>query len=482
MRPTLTWNAVAGVSNYQLLIRKFVPITVAAAGYVDVVVATPTNSYTPSVDLGIGQFSFSVRSVSVSGATITSLSRYTAPYGMTVVTPVTVNPVSPVTQPRPRPTVTWQPLPGAASYRVRVFDITNGTTTATGMTVAVPPTSPVPGTSWIHTADLPIGKYRIGIQGVDANGVAGNWSVERYFVVAPAPVLTQVTSTFNTRPTFRWANVSGATKYEITVTKSGSTSTIVVQQFTSTNLYQILSTAPALTAGYYSWKVRAIRTMGTTQIASAFSVSSTIYIGGRPLANAPVVTNGIPTFSWLAVQGAATYQIRVDRTHPTNGTTIQTNIIGVSGLTGTSRTQTSPLAAGTYRFWVRAISTSPVTTSLWSSAVDFIVAESAVKNELAGDTLELPYLLSSELPTAEDSAFVASVRIVSEARQHSLTSQPESPTIVAANRVAVVNPAAAFSASPVSVAESGTDEESTVHYEKLIDVLLENLSVDGMTI
>jgi len=92
------------------------------------------------------------------------------------------------------------------------------------------------------------------------------------------------------------------------------------------------------------------------------------------VATAPVVATEVPSFSWLAVQGAATYQIRVDKINPTTGIAITANVINKTVLTGTSYSHTEALTAATYRFWVRAVSTgSGGATSSLSVRIDFTV-------------------------------------------------------------------------------------------------------------
>ena len=58
-----------------------------------------------------------------------------------------------------------------------------------------------------------------------------------------------------------------------------------------------------------------------------------------------------PTFSWSAVQGSSRYELRVDRTD-----IVQNRLIDRTNLTTNSFTASTALSAGTYRFWVRAVS------------------------------------------------------------------------------------------------------------------------------
>ena len=110
--------------------------------------------------------------------------------------------------------------------------------------------------------------------------------------------------------------------------------------------------------------------------SSLFSAANRLYVGGQPAVFGPVgTTSGFPVFTWSAVQGAASYQLRVDRTDVP-----QINVINVSGLTSTTYTRSSPLVAGTYRFWVRAVSTSGE-VSIWSSVRVFSIASAESPSE-----------------------------------------------------------------------------------------------------
>ena len=85
----------------------------------------------------------------------------------------------------------------------------------------------------------------------------------------------------------------------------------------------------------------------------------------------------------------------------------------MTGLTATTYTHTSWLQRGTYRFWVRAVSTTG-TVSNWSFAIDFRIADASgdASDLLTLDrffeaSLELSLLPSSTMPKNEaESALV----------------------------------------------------------------------------
>ena len=75
-----------------------------------------------------------------------------------------------------------------------------------------------------------------------------------------------------------------------------------------------------------------------------------------------------PTFTWTPVAGAASYDVFVTRTD-----VLTAGIINQTGLVGTSFTPAAPLPIGTYRAWVRAISTT-AEVGPWSLQVNFSIA------------------------------------------------------------------------------------------------------------
>jgi predicted phage tail protein len=87
------------------------------------------------------------------------------------------------------------------------------------------------------------------------------------------------------------------------------------------------------------------------------------------MVTAPVgsTTNHTPAITWSTSAGASTYDLWVD-----NLTTRQSQVIRQQTLTAASFTPANPLAAGSYRVWVRAIS-SQGDASAWSSARDFTI-------------------------------------------------------------------------------------------------------------
>lgn len=131
----------------------------------------------------------------------------------------------------------------------------------------------------------------------------------------------------------------------------------------------------SMTDGPYRWWVQAI---GPASVRSLWSPPIDIYIGGRPNMLGPVGTtsNRMPTFTWTAISGAASYQLWVNRLD-----VAQSAVINRSGITSAGFTPTSSLAKGVYRIWIRALSTAGQ-WSPWSQPVDVTIASSLIEYPL----------------------------------------------------------------------------------------------------
>ena len=181
----------------------------------------------------------------------------------------------------------------------------------------------------------------------------------------------------------------------------------------------------ALPDNSYNWDVRAVGPLGHQ---SDFSPSNRLFIGGRPVIFGPTGTagSGTPTFSWSAVQDASRYELRVDRTD-----VVQNRLIERSDLTTNSFTPTTALAAGTYRFWVRAVSTTNEISS-WSLVSNFtVVSVDDNQHQPSGSTLDtlkltvLPTLNGKVMAQAESSD--SSHTVASATDRHDTTNESDIP-------------------------------------------------------
>ena len=342
--PRLNWTAVSGATEYDVWIS---PSPGSAAYRVQRVSGT---SYAPW-ELGIGKYNVWVRATNGASMSawspVVTLQDRTAPVFKHVAT----------TQDTLRPTVEWKSVAGAASYDVWIDDVTRG------ISQKVRDTN-VTGTSFTPSIDLPVGAYRVWVRAQPASGIPGLWSLHAQFQTKPAPVvLSGFGSTFDRTPTFTWGSVAGAVKYEFFLRNlaTGAT-TLYEKNLTATSF----TPSSNLADGSYRWWAIAVSQAGIRTLWSApadLSVSD-----GRTSLLTPTGTasSSKPVFTWRVVAAAARYDLYVDRIGGPS------QVIRQQNLTQATYTPTTSLSAGSYRAWVRAISTSGE-LGPWSLPLDFNV-------------------------------------------------------------------------------------------------------------
>ncbi len=345
-RVTFNWGAVDGAVNYDFWLNynsqnQWHRATVSGT------------SYTPNLDFGIGNYTLYMRSFG-SGNLV---SAWSPARSFQVTSKVTVTPMAPI-QNTLRPTISWSPVIGATEYRVWISDLGTGRVYRQIENVTT--------TSYTPTEDIPLGKYRVWV----SVQVPILWSTPVDFQIAAAPTpTTGINSTFDRTPTFGWSNVPGAATYELQV-KNLNTGILVVNQ---TGIAGTSYTPGSnLTDGPYRWWVRA-KTSGN--LYSSWSAANDIYVGGRTSLLSPTgsVNDTTPTFTWGLVNGAARYELWVT-------TTAGTLVINKTDLTTAEYTPAAALAAGNYRAWVRAVSTTNE-FSPWSIQANFSIASTEIQQE-----------------------------------------------------------------------------------------------------
>jgi hypothetical protein len=324
-----------------------------------------------------------------------------------------------------RPTYSWEPVDGAASYRIQVsrndgfgWVITNTTTTATNYAVL-----------W---SDLTKGvQLWWRVQAINGP-VTGPWSDVHTFwtpsvPAAPSPQGPPTGATgVGVRPEFSWLASAGATRYHITVASNSWFGTKLIDTDVTDGSSAYTHNADLSANVTYYWRVNATNAAGT----SGWSTTSTFVssppsgptntptptvettptltptTGGAtptttptaipptptatatptrpaslpaPISTSPgVVAGGTdsvqtldtlrPTYSWDSVGGASSYRIQVSRNEGfgwliTNTTTSSTNY----------PVQWSNLPTGVQLWW-RVQATAGTLTSGWSDVRTFLTA------------------------------------------------------------------------------------------------------------
>ena len=341
LRPTVTWNAVGTATEYEIWIKN-------ESIDEDRLIIQPVSgtAFTPSNDLGIGNYTVWVRTA---GTTSAPPSLWSAPYNFRIKAAVTQNPVGHNSS-NGLPTISWLPLPGAVKYDVWIdrLDVPTSQifrdTNVTGTSVT-PPSLPNNG------------KYRVWLRGLAVDGTDGAWSASQDYVAVQVPAITGgLNPTFDTSPTVTWTAVPGAASYEVYVLSINGNFKALHQK----NIAGTTFTWPTLPAGPYRYWVRAT---GATIWSNPVDIDTT----GRTDVLTPTGTtsDNPATFTWRPVDGAVRYELWVDQQNPwVQKVVYQTNLTSTSFVSG--------MPLGTFRTWVRAVSATNQ-ISPWSAYVDFTI-------------------------------------------------------------------------------------------------------------
>ena len=260
----------------------------------------------------------------------------------------------------------WDALAGASEYQVQIDDRSNFT---------APERDLMSGDTTETLAGLADGRYYWRVRAFNGEGVAGQWSSKRSFVIkTDAPALQSPADragTADTTPALRWRNHQGAALYHARIATDAACTTVVREDPAHTTRRYVPD--PALPAGQYTWCVRAQDALGTW---SPWSVPFRLTVidapakPGRPVlqspANGEVTNDTTPTFTWDAVPDAASYQFQLD-TNRRFAAPIRDANPG-----GTSHTPGAALPDGAYFWRVRAVNADLI-AGAWSAPRRVIV-------------------------------------------------------------------------------------------------------------
>lgn len=160
------------------------------------------------------------------------------------------------------------------------------------------------------------GEFRWRVAAVDDSGSAGDWSAEAAFRVR-LPTPTATTERVATHAELSWEGVPTAVSYRVELSNARAASKGPLVSSVPTLGWRTDELAP----GRYTWRVQARDARGH---ASDFSAPRSFEVRGPPALATPVLTPvddaapGEPvTFSWVAVAGAAHYEVTLDASAPT---------------------------------------------------------------------------------------------------------------------------------------------------------------------
>jgi len=238
------------------------------------------------------------------------------------------------------PTLKWEPVKGAAYYKVEVS--TDSTFNFVDHIYTTYNTSLTPKDATAHDT------FYWRVRGVDAEGHEGTPSPARYFVKhIAAPVLLRPDNGIAVViPSLEWRATEGAAYYRVEVTIDPTFNSV---DHTYTTYNTSLTPNDAIAQGTFYWRVRGVDAEtheGTNSAAWSFVMRIP-----APELVSPVdgTTVTVPTLGWQATEGAAYYKVEVttDRTFDSVGATYTTY--------NTCLAPKDALALGIYYWRVRGV-------------------------------------------------------------------------------------------------------------------------------
>jgi hypothetical protein len=366
-RVTFQWNEVPQAAAYEIWVRSH--NYQAQDEFHRTIV--PGTSYTPDLDFGIGNYSVWMRSL----GTNNTMSTWSALRQFSTVAKPTITPMARM-QPTSRPTITWDPVLGAESYKVWISNLSTGKSPVILQEGLTTP-------SFTPVSSLPLGVYRIWVSAW-SGGKSGGWSTPIDLQIAPAPVQNDTTPTMLGEK-FSWSSVQGATSYEFQLKNMKTNELTLNISVQGTSLNQV----PVLFSGTrYRWWVRAKSEQG---VYSLWTGPKDFIAGGQTTILTPTgsTSNKTPLFTWLAVEGAVKYEMLLRRDD------VNSLVLNKKDILTNSFTPASNLAAGNYRVWIRAINANGILTT-WSVAQTFTITAVTPNEEQPAENFLAVSLLSDE--------------------------------------------------------------------------------------
>lgn len=317
--PEFSWQAVPGATNYRIQFAKDIGFTNNLLDfYTNLTHFIPTNA----LQFSDGAWFWRVR---VESPTIGNYSEvpnhrsFTRQWASPENIPTLASPANgALIEFFNAPTFSWQPVVGAARYRLEIATTDNFTQPTPYETIA---------TTFQPTTKLANGTYYWRVIPLDPANRNGTPSASRSFLMyyGKGPggggvlntdrvpdLITPENNSFPTfTPTFSWTAVEGAQFYRLEYSTDPNILTNIVRIDTSNTTYTPANALPN-DKNYY-WHVRAHSDLSVSDWSPTWTFQKQWYI--EPVLLTP--TNNfqnirIPTFSWTPVPGAAYYRIEID--------------------------------------------------------------------------------------------------------------------------------------------------------------------------
>jgi hypothetical protein len=355
--PTLSWNASAGATSYDVYLGTSSPPPWAGN--------TSAKTYAPATLLGGTRYYWQVVAKNGGGGAISAVWSFTTQ----VTAPVLVSPASGATSVALTPTLQWSAAAGATSY-----DVYFGTATSPPLATNVTATSYAP--SGTLTAGT-LYNWRIVAKSTGSSATSSTWSFTTQIgapaLLAPASGATGIALA----AILSWNASPGATSYDVYF---GSVSPPPLATNTTGRSYA----AGTLQGGtVYYWQVAAKNSGGSANSAIwSFTTQVAAPVMAAP-ANAATGVSVTPTLGWNASTGATSYDVYF-------GTAAAPAL--ATNTTATSFAPAASLAGNTKYYWqvVARSATGAAAAAVWSFTTQAVAPPAPVLTAPANGAVGVP--------------------------------------------------------------------------------------------
>ncbi|MCR9199570.1 MAG: hypothetical protein NXI04_13060 [Planctomycetaceae bacterium] len=233
-------------------------------------------------------------------------------------------------------TVTWQAGHDATHHELVLENLSSGQTGANSWLVD----RAVAGTA-MELTDLPDGRYRVWVRGVDADGVLSGWSVRTFQIATRTDLQSAAYAASSRLAVHNWVSQPDAVRAEFyVVNRSLGHAPVTYQIDTSPGRQSEESFAPSVGINDV-W----VRTQNSAGVWSRWSPPVRYEVVPELTGPEGGLFDVRPEFRWHAVRGAVSYEIWVQTGR---------SVVNVRGIESPRFQPDADLAAGDYRWWVRA--------------------------------------------------------------------------------------------------------------------------------
>jgi len=364
-QPTITWSPVLETASWIITVRSLSMGTIVLKSEVAATSLASPETWQLPIVLDIGRYSVSVQARDQAGRTGDDSAAQT----FQIRTAPVVNSPGNVTV--PRPTLTWQGVPGAFRYQVELLNLTDN--------VVVSSVSGLQSTSWTVPVDLTLGRYQFRVRAVNAYSDVSFWSNSVVFgyttpvtAVSPLNGIRLPDST----PTFVWNGVASADYYDLLVYQNfGSNAEVFRAERLSGTAFTRSIEMPL---GRYRYQIRAVNEAGAGATDGDFTTTSPFYtfvVTERPTIVNPPATTFLarPTVSWTLPVGSGVAPLSDIWINKIEGS-VSRVAVKAERVPGDSWTINTDLVLGTYQVYVRTYSeVDAASVSDWSLPKTFRV-------------------------------------------------------------------------------------------------------------